>query len=151
MCERNFTTISPEFDKSVKIDFTSETATSNAGVMMLAELGKKLGIISDISSRLSDPRNTDLFEHTMYGLLSQRLFAISAGYEDGDAYADLRCDSAMRRASGRKKEDEVLASQPSISRLENKLLLFGGNLDVIKVSNLDVAIRYYKMKGIKHI
>ena len=151
MSEKNFTTISPEFDKSVKIDFTGETVTSNAGVMMLAELDGKLGVIGGIASRLSDPRNPDFTVHSMRGLLAQRLFCIAAGYEDGDDADDLRRDPAMRSATGRKKEDAVLASQPSISRLERNLLLIGGNLDVIKVSNLDVAIMYYKMKGAKHI
>ena len=58
----------------------------------------------------------------MYGLLAQRLFAIAAGYEDGDDADDLRDDPALRSATGRKKEDHVLASQPSISRLERRLL-----------------------------
>ena len=151
MSEKNFTTISPEFDKSVKIDFTGETVTSNAGVMMLAELDDKLGIIGGIASRLSDPRNPDFTVHSMHGLLAQRLFCIAAGYEDGDDADDLRHDPAMRSATGRKNEDAVLASQPSISRLEGNLLLIGGNLDVIKVSNLDAAIMYYKMKGAKHL
>ena len=30
MGEKNFTTINPQFDKSVKIDFTGESVTSNA-------------------------------------------------------------------------------------------------------------------------
>jgi len=151
MSEKNFTTISPEFDKSVKIDFTGETVTSNAGVMMLAELDNKIGIIGGIASRLDDPRNPDFITHSMHGLLSQRLFAIAAGYEDGDDADDLREDPAMRRATGRKKDETLLASQPSISRLENGILLTGRNLDVIKVSNLDAAITYYKMKRAKHI
>ena len=151
MSEKNFTTISPGFDKSVKIDFTGETVTSNAGVMMLAELENRLGVIGDVASRLSDPRNPDFTAHSMRGLLSQRLFCIAAGYEDGDDADDLRHDPAMRSATGRKKEGEVLASQPGISRLERNLLLVGGNLDVVKASNLDVAIMYYKMKGAKHI
>ena len=67
MSEKNFTTISPEFDKGVKIDFTGETVTSNAGVMMLAELDDKLGVIGGIASRLSDPRNPDFTVHTMQG------------------------------------------------------------------------------------
>ena len=84
MSEKNFTTISPKFDRNVKIDFTGETMTSNAGVMMLAELDDKLGVIGGIASRLSDPRNPDFTVHTMHGLLAQRLFCIAAGYEDGD-------------------------------------------------------------------
>jgi len=151
MSERNFTTITPGFDKSVKIDFTGETVTSNAGVMMLAALDDRLGIIGDIAAHLSDPRNPDFTVHSMRGLLSQRLFLVAAGYEDGDDADGLRDDPALRHATGRKKEDDALASQPSISRLERRLLLNGANLDVIKVSNLDIAIRHYKMKGVKHI
>lgn len=151
MSEKNSTTVSPGFDKSVRIDFTGETVTSNAGVMMLAELDDRLGIIGGIASRLADPRNPDFTVHSMRGLLAQRLFLVAAGYEDGDDADDLRADHALRHATGRKKENDALASQPSISRLERRLLLTGANLDVIKVSNLDVAVRYYKMKGAKHI
>ena len=57
--EKNSTTIIPRFNKNVKIDFTGETVTSNAGVLMLAELDHKLGIIADIASKLDDPRNPD--------------------------------------------------------------------------------------------
>jgi hypothetical protein len=151
MGEKNFTTINPQFDKSVKIDFTGETVTSNAGVIMLAELDNKLGVIRNIAARLHDPRNPDFITHTMYGLLSQRLLCIAAGYEDGDDADDLREDPAIRHATGRKDDEAVLASQPSMSRLERHLLLCGDNLNVIKVSNLDTAIHYYKLKGVKHI
>jgi len=151
MGEKNCTTISPEFDRSVKIDFTGEKVTSNAGTLMLAELDHRLGIIGNIASRLHDPRNPELITYSMHNLLSQRLFCIADGYEDGDDADDLRDDPALRSASGRKKDEDVLASQPTVSRMENRLLLTGGNLEVIKVSNLDVAIQYYKMKGSKHI
>jgi hypothetical protein len=151
LSEKNFTTISPEFDKSVKIDFTGETVTSNAGVLALAELENRLGLLSNIACRLSDPRNPDFTVHSMYGLLTQRLFLIAAGYEDGDDADDLRADPAMRSATGRKKDDEFLASQPSVSRLERRILLNGDNLNIIKVSNLDAAVLYYRMKGVKHL
>jgi len=151
MGEKNSTTISPEFDRSVKIDFTGETVTSNGGVLMLAELDLKLGIIEDIASRLDDPRNPIFVVHSMRGLLSQRLFAIASGYEDGDDADDLRYDPAMRSATGRTKDEDALASQPSISRMERGLLLTGDNLGVIKAAHLDAAIRYYKMKRVKHL
>jgi len=51
LSEKNFTTISHEFDKSVKIDYTGETVTSDAFVLMLSELDNKLSIICDIALR----------------------------------------------------------------------------------------------------
>ena len=151
MGEKNFTTINPQFDKSVKIDFTGESVTSNAGVLMLSEFDNKLGFIANVATKLNDPRNPDFIIHSMYGLLSQRLFCIAAGYEDGDDADDLRDDPALRSATGRKKDEHVLASQPSISRLERHLLLNSNNLQTIKTANLEAAILFYKMKGIKHI
>ena len=151
MGERNCSTVSPEFDRSIKIDFTGEKVTSNAGTLMLAEFESRMGIIRTVASRLADPRNPLFTVYSMHSLLCQRLLSICAGYEDGDDADELRHDPALRAAAGRKKDDEVLASQPSISRLENSLLRFGNNLDIIKVSHLDIAVQYYKMKGVKHI
>jgi hypothetical protein len=52
--------------------------------------------------------------------VSQRIFQICAGYEDGNDADSLRIDPALKVAVGRRPEmDRDLASQPTISRFEN--------------------------------
>jgi len=52
-------------------------------------------------------------------MLSQRIFQIAAGYEDGDDCDLLRNDSLLKMCSGRTPDSSALSSQPTISRLEN--------------------------------
>lgn len=54
-------------------------------------------------------------------MLTQRIFQIACGYEDADDSDLLRNDSLLKICSGRTPESSPLSSQPTISRLENKL------------------------------
>ena len=151
MGERHSTTISPDFDRRIKIHFTGATATSDAGTLMLAEMADRLGLIRDLAGKLHDPRNPVFTVHTMESLLAQRIHSIAAGYEDGDDSDDLRDDPALKAASGKREEDVGLASQPSVSRLENNLLRLGGNLKMLEDANLEWALLPYLIKGRKRI
>jgi len=54
--------------------------------------------------------------------MTQRIFQISCGYEDANDSNSLRNDPAMKNAVGRLPDtDDDLASQPTISRLENMI------------------------------
>ena len=54
-------------------------------------------------------------------MLTQRIFQIAAGYEDADDCDLLRNDSILKLCSGRSPDAPALSSQPTMSRLENKL------------------------------
>jgi hypothetical protein len=54
-------------------------------------------------------------------MLKQRVFQIACGYEDADDADTLRRDPALKVACERLPEDAALASQPTLSRLENAL------------------------------
>jgi len=54
-------------------------------------------------------------------MLRQRIFQIAAGYQDSDDCDLLRGDSILKICSGRLPDDKALNSQPTMSRLENKL------------------------------
>ncbi len=49
----------------------------------------------------------------------QRVAQICHGYEDANDCNTLRNDSAFKIAAGRTPDDDPLASQPTITRLEN--------------------------------
>jgi hypothetical protein len=58
--------------------------------------------------------------HVLTDILRERVVAIACGYEDGNDLDVLRSDPAFKMACGRLPESgNDLASQPTISRLEN--------------------------------
>jgi hypothetical protein len=55
-------------------------------------------------------------------LLAQRVYQIACGYEDGNDADDLRYDPVLKTSIGRRPEtDPDLASQPTLSRFENRV------------------------------
>jgi hypothetical protein len=52
-------------------------------------------------------------------LVRQRVFQVACGYEDQDDADSLRSDPLLKLVCGRRPEQADLASQPTLSRLEN--------------------------------
>jgi hypothetical protein len=50
------------FNGAVKIEFSDDRITSNAGVLLLREADGKLGLIRSIADRMVDPRKQGLRE-----------------------------------------------------------------------------------------
>lgn len=107
--------------KEVRADFTGGQMTSDAGVLLLRETEKKVGIIDGLSQVIRDERHQSYIKHPLKGLLSQRVFQIACGYEDANDSNDLRVDPAIKAACDKLPSDEELASQPTFSRLENSI------------------------------
>jgi len=107
--------------KEVRADFTGGQMTSDAGVLLLRETEKKVGIINGLSQVIRDERHQSYIKHPLKGLLSQRVFQIACGYEDANDSNDLRVDPAIKAACGKLPSEEELASQPTFSRLENSI------------------------------
>jgi hypothetical protein len=58
--------------------------------------------------------------HCLAALVRQRVFQIACGYEDQNDADTLRSDPLLKLVCGRRPESEAeLASQPTLSRLEN--------------------------------
>ena len=106
--------------KKVKADFTGGVLTSDAGVLFLREIEKKMGIIKRLASVLGDRRHQSYIDHSYEELLSQRIYQIACGYEDANDCNDLRTDPAIKSACDRLPiTGAALASQPTMTRLEN--------------------------------
>jgi len=66
---------------------------------------------------VADPRDRRYVDHELLSLLRQRIYQIAAGYEDANDAGFLRHDPTMQAVAGRM--GQALASQPTLSRLEN--------------------------------
>jgi hypothetical protein len=94
--------------------------SSDGGIFLLVGADKRLGLIDTLAGLIPDRRDSALITHSMADILRRRIFAIACGYPGGNDLDDLRHDPAFKMACGRLPETGAdLASQPTISRLEN--------------------------------
>lgn len=101
------------------VDFRGGRLTSDGGWAWVAEADATLGLTAALAAALPDRRRRR-GRHTLLELLRQRVYQIAAGYEDQDDADVLRGDPLLKLVCGRLPEsDPDLASQPTLSRLEN--------------------------------
>lgn len=106
--------------KRVQVDFNGGQISSDAGVVLLREIAEKAGLFERFSSVLPDGRHPGYVRHDVGRLLTQRVFQIACGYEDGNDCNELRKDPIFKLGCGRLPDSEdLLASQPTMSRFEN--------------------------------
>ena len=112
--------LSPIEGKQVQAAFDGGMLSSDAGVLLLREVERKLGIAGRLGACLPDGRDPARIDHTIAEMIRFRIFAIAAGYEDADDCDSLRGDPLFKMAVGRLPESgAALCSQPTMSRLEN--------------------------------
>lgn len=108
--------------RAVVAEFSAGPMTSDGGSLLLREIDQKTHLADLISQALCDPRDPDKIQHRQEEMLRQRLFAIALGYEDCNDHQSLRLDPGLKTAVGRLPETgQALASQPTLSRLENRV------------------------------
>jgi hypothetical protein len=106
--------------KRVIAAFDGGRISSDAGVMLLAEADRRLGIAEKLAAVIADPRDPTRVTHLLSDILRARMLAIACGYEDADDLDRLRFDPAFKLACGRLPDTGPdLCSQPTLSRWEN--------------------------------
>ncbi len=124
------------FSKTVELDFNGGDLSSDTGLILLRQIEQKIGIIKRIADVLPDDRHQSYIHHDLWHLLSQRVFQIAAGYEDGNDCDSLRRDPILKMACDKMPQsDAPLASQPTMSRFENSL----DSKDLYKIADAIVA------------
>src|SRR5215475_6814526 len=106
--------------KKITVDFKGGNQSSDAGLLLMREAERKLGVCQRLAAAIPDRRDPDRILHTMHEMLMARVAAIACGYEDANDLDELRHDPLMKLAVDRCPETgDPLASQPTISRMEN--------------------------------
>jgi hypothetical protein len=115
----HFSRIGP---KAVIADFNGGRLTTDAGALLLRELGQKLGLFDALDRVIPDPRWLPIVVHDQKAMLAQRIIAIALGYEDLNDHQTLRSDPAWQIAAGKDPDPALpLASPPTLCRLENRV------------------------------
>lgn len=112
----------PVSNKQIELSFTGDDISSDGGLLLLREVENQMGLINRISNCITDNRDQRYVDHTIREMLTQRVFQIAAGYEDCNDCDDLRDDMIFKTCAGRLPQTGLsLASQPTMSRLENSI------------------------------
>ncbi len=81
--------------RKVIADFSGGRITSDAGIVLMAELDKKLKITSRFAECFQDYRAASYVDYSVHQLLAQRVYGIVLGYEDVNDHDKLRYDPAL--------------------------------------------------------
>jgi len=112
--------LSPVAGKPVHVAFDGGRLTSDAGVLVLAEIERRLGIAERLAGCITDPRAPERVRHGLAEMIRYRALLIAAGYPDANDCDALRDDPAFKMAVGHLPETgPELCSQPTMCRLEN--------------------------------
>lgn len=102
--------------KKVTVDFRGGDITSSAGVLLLRQADRKIGLTREAARLIPDERCLGKVEHTIETMLRQRIYGIASGEEDLNDHHQLRNDPALQTAVDR---TDVLASPSTLCRFEN--------------------------------
>jgi DDE family transposase len=104
------------FQPKIILDFNGGQITSDTGLVLLRQFDAQLALTKRLWGLCNEWRNPMFIEHHTHEMLCQRIYQIAAGYEDCDDADTLRSDPTFQTIVGR---SDPLASQPTLSRLEN--------------------------------
>jgi hypothetical protein len=108
--------------KKVTAVFDDHRVTSDAGVLALREIEQRIRLLDALTDAIVDSRHSSYVRHKVWEILAQRVFQIALGYDDANDCDALKGDPALKIAAERHPVDDPdLASQPTISRLENQV------------------------------
>ena len=99
--------------------FDGGRLTSDGGLTWLAKTDAQLGVCEAIAEQMTEWRKRK-GRHSLLTLVKQRVYQIACGYEDQNDSNFLRSDPLLKLVCGALPESgEDLASQPTLSRMEN--------------------------------
>ena len=109
--------------RRVTAAFDGGAITSNAGVLLLREIDRSIGILDRVADCFTDYRDPRLTEHSLGTLVRQRVMGITLGHEDLNDHDQLRHDPVLALLSGKldghRKDCPPLAGKSTLNRLEH--------------------------------
>lgn len=108
------------FQKPLVARFDRSHASSDGGAVLLKAADRRLGLLDRLATCLEDHRQPGKIRHELDALLAQRVHALACGYPDGNDASRLATDPIHKLLAGHDPlSDDLLASQPTLSRFEN--------------------------------
>ena len=108
--------------RPLMVKFSELELSSDVGLLLARQAEERLQICQTMSDAMEDWRAPSRVIHSLPQLFRQRVLQILAGYEDANDSDALRHDPIFKIACDRLPiPGEELASQPTISRLENQV------------------------------
>jgi hypothetical protein len=109
--------------KTVDVKFSELDLSSDAGVILVRQAEEQLKICEGMADCFTDNRDQSKVKHPLAQLISQRVYQITAGYENANDSNYLRQDPIFKLVCNQVPipGENLLASQPTMSRLENQV------------------------------
>jgi len=121
-CSADLFGFTPVEGHKVVAAFDGGTMTSDAGALLLGATDRQLQMIERFSDCFIDCRAPELIEHSVAGLVRQRVFGLALGYEDLIDHDQLRHDPVMAVLGGkleaRRTDCAPLAGKSTLNRME---------------------------------
>lgn len=105
------------------VQFSDLELSSDAGILLARQAEESVQICRTLAGCIKEWRDPNKITHSLEQLVSQRVYQLVGGYEDANDSNQLRHDPIYKIACGRLPltNEELLASQPTMSRLENQV------------------------------
>jgi len=121
-CSADLFGFTPVETRRVEAAFDGGTMTSDAGALLLGATDRHLHMIDRFADCFIDSRAPELIEHSVAGLVRQRVFGLALGYEDLIDHDQLRQDPVMAVLGGKLKARRAdcapLAGKSTLNRME---------------------------------
>ncbi len=103
--------------KKLKVlcDFRFENISLNSGVILLKKIDSKIRLLRKIANRIEACRVRYKCKHSIFSMISQRVFALALGEKNLNNHNEIRNDFLMQTVLG---TDKVLASPATLCRFE---------------------------------
>jgi hypothetical protein len=131
-------------NREVVAAFDGGHLSSDGGCLLLAEVERRLDLLTRLADCFTDHRDPDRIEHTTLDLIRQRVFGLALGYEDLNDHDHLRSDPLLATLVG--KEDPTGADRPR-ARDQGKALAGKSTLNRLELTPPDASAdeRYQKI------
>lgn len=134
-----------KFNTNIKFNFDGGDLTSDVGLIAVREFDNKIGFSDTIKNNFNIAKDNAIRIHKNYELLIQRIYQYIAGYYTDDSCDDLRMDPMLRQILGK----NVLASQPTMSRLKDRLT--EENIEQLEYINTLLLEKVYSVQEPEHL
>ena len=109
--------------RTLTVRFSDLELSSDVGILLARQAEEKVQVCQAIAESIEEWRDPAKITHSLHQLVSQRVYQLVGGYEDANDSNQLRHDPIYKIACERLPiaNAELLASQPTITRLENQV------------------------------